>query len=284
MSGDAVQVLVNGKAVDSVPTSDRGLLYGDGLFETIAVSGGKLCFWERHMQRLQAGCERLGMAPVDAAQLRQECHLLIQQSQQAVIKIILTRGSGGRGYRVPEQPHPTRIVQLHGWPGYPANCAETGIHTRICRTRLGHNPSLAGIKHLNRLEQVLARREWTDPAIREGLMQDTAGNVVEGTMSNVFMVKEARLLTPDLTHCGVAGIMRAHVLELAKQHTIESRVQPVALETLLQADEVFVCNSLIGIWPVIGIDAQAFPKGPVTMHLQALLADESMSRQTGNRV
>jgi 4-amino-4-deoxychorismate lyase len=284
MNGDAVTVLVNGEAVDCVPTTDRGLLYGDGVFETIAVSAGQLSFWERHVQRLQSGCERLGIGPIDVAQLALECRLLAQQSQLAVIKIICTRGSGGRGYRVPGQPHPTRIVQLHGWPGYPASYAGTGIQSRICRTRLGHNPSLAGIKHLNRLEQVLARREWTDPAIREGLMLDTAGNVVEGTMSNVFMVKEARLVTPDLTLCGVAGIMRAHVLELAKQHTIESRVQPVALETLLQADEVFVCNSLIGIWPVIGIDAQAFPKGPVTMHLQALLADESMSRQTGNRV
>ena len=158
MSGDAVQVLVNGKAVDCVPTLDRGLLYGDGLFETIAVSGGKLCFWEPHMQRLQAGCERLGMALVDAAQLAQECSLLIQESQQAVIKIIITRGSGGRGYRLPEQPHSTRIIQLHDWPAWPADCTECGINTRICSTLLGHNSSLAGIKHLNRLEQVMAIR------------------------------------------------------------------------------------------------------------------------------
>ena len=115
-------------------------------------------------------------------------------------------------------------------------------------------------------------------------MLDTAGSVVEGTMSNVFMVKDARLLTPDLTLCGVAGILRARVLELAKQHSIETRIQPLAPQTLRQADEVFVCNSLIGIWPVIGIDAQAYPKGSVTMRLQALLVDESMSLQTGNPV
>jgi 4-amino-4-deoxychorismate lyase len=284
MSGGAVQVLVNGTALDCVPTSDRGLLYGDGLFETIAVADGKLCFWERHLQRLQAGCEQLGMARVDAVQLAQECHSLIQQSQQAVIKIIITRGSGGRGYRLPAQPCSTRIIQLHDWPAWPANCAERGINTRICRTRLGHNSSLAGIKHLNRLEQVMARREWDDPDIMEGLMLDTAGNVVEGTMSNVFMVKDALLMTPDLTRCGVAGIMRGRVLDMATQHSIEVRIQHLELDALLQADEVFVCNSLTGIWPVTGIDEYAFSKGDVTTRLQTLLAREAAMGQAGIHV
>ena len=273
MKDTELRVLVNGKPLDCVSTSDRGLLYGDGVFETIAVSGGKLCHWERHLQRLQSGCERLGMATVDGTLLAEETGLLIQQSQRAVVKIIITRGSGGRGYRVPGQPRPTRVIQLHDWPDYPASCTESGIKTRVCHTRLGQNVSLAGIKHLNRLEQVLARQEWDDPEIMEGLLLDTGGHLVEGTMSNVFMVKDRVLMTPDLTLCGVAGIMRARMLELARQHSIESRIQPVTLDTLLQADEVFVCNSLIGIWPVIGIDKQAFPKGPVAARLQALLAD-----------
>ncbi|MGB5177772.1 MAG: aminodeoxychorismate lyase [Gammaproteobacteria bacterium] len=279
MKAGVQRVLVNGEPLDCVSTSDRGLLYGDGVFETIAVSGGKLCHWARHLQRLQSGCERLGMATVDAAQLAEECASLIQASQQAVIKIIITRGSGGRGYRVPERPRPTRVIQVHDWPDYPASCTECGIKTRICRTRLGHNASLAGIKHLNRLEQVLARREWDDPEIREGLMLDTGGHLVEGTMSNVFMVKGGLLMTPDLTLCGVAGIMRARVLESAKQHSIESGIQTIDQDTLLQADEVFVCNSLIGIWPVIGIGEQAFPKGPVTVHLQTLLFEEPVAQQ-----
>ena len=273
MKNPAPRLLVNGKPLDCVSTSDRGLLYGDGVFETIAVRGGELCHWERHLQRLQSGCERLGMATVDGAQLAEECGLLIQQSQRAVVKIIITRGCGGRGYRVPGQQRPTRVIQLHGWPEYPASCLTSGVSTRICHSRLGQNASLAGIKHLNRLEQVLARQEWNDPEIMEGLLLDTGGHLVEGTMSNVFMVKDGCLMTPDLTLCGVAGIMRGRVLELAKQHSIESRVQPINPDALLQADEVFVCNSLIGIWPVIGIDEQAFPKGPVTERLQALLAD-----------
>ena len=273
MKGDAVQVLVNGKPNNCLPTSDRGLLYGDGVFETIAVESGQLRYWPQHLHRLQSGCERLGMEPVDEALLEGECRLLMGQSQQAVIKVIITRGSGGRGYRLPEQPRPTRILQLHEWPGYPASCAESGIKTRICRTRLGHNPSLAGIKHLNRLEQIMARMEWDDPVIMEGLMLDTVGDLVEGTMSNVFTVKDAVLMTPDLQRCGVAGIMRARVLEMAAEDSITARVQRLELDALLQADEVFVCNSLMGVWPVIAIDNYAFRKGPVTARLQTLLAN-----------
>jgi len=273
MMGDAVLVLVNGKAIDSITTLDRGLLYGDGVFETIAVENGQLHFWSEHLRRLQYGCERLGMESLNVTQLEGECRLLIEHSQQAVVKIIITRGSGGRGYRLPEQPRSSRIIQLHKWPNYPASYTEEGIRARICRTRLGHNPSLAGIKHLNRLEQVLARQEWDDPAIQEGLMLDSIGDLVEGTMSNVFLVKDAVLMTPDLQLCGVAGIMRARVLEMAADHSIEVRVQRLETAALLQADEVFVCNSLMGIWPVTAVDKQIFIKGPVTTRLQTLLAN-----------
>ncbi|MEN8205075.1 MAG: aminodeoxychorismate lyase [Pseudomonadota bacterium] len=271
--GDAVQVLVNGKPNDCVPTSDRGLLYGDGVFETIAVENGQLQYWSRHLRRLQSGCERLGMESVNETLLEEECRSLIKQSQLAVIKIIITRGSGGRGYRLPGEPRSTRIIQLHAWPDYPASCKEGGVKTRICRTRLGHNSSLAGIKHLNRLEQVLARQEWGDPAIMEGLMLDVGGDLVEGTMSNVFMVQDGVLITPDLQLCGVAGIMRARVLEMAAENSIVARIQRLDQDALLQADEVFVCNSLMGIWPVTGVDKHTFQKGPVTTRLQTLLAN-----------
>ena len=273
MKGETVQVLVNGKPNNCVPTSDRGLLYGDGVFETIAVENGQLRYWSQHLHRLQSGCERLGMESVNETQLEEECRSLIEQSQQAVIKVIITRGSGGRGYRLPEQPQLTRIIQLHAWPDYPASCKERGIKTRICRTQLGHNPSLAGIKHLNRLEQVLARQEWDHPTIMEGLMLDSSGDLVEGTMSNVFIVKDAVLMTPDLQFCGVAGIMRAQVLEMAAENSIAARIQRIELDSLLQADEVFVCNSLMDIWPVIGIDEHTFLKGPVTTRLQTLLTN-----------
>ena len=271
MSVEPMRVLVNGEPGNAIATTDRGLLYGDGLFETIACKEGTPQLWRAHMQRLQSGCERLGLGRIDTDALRQECLGLLEGTGRAVLKVIITRGTGGRGYRPPEKIKATRIVQLHDWPGYPVTARTEGISTIICKTRLGQNPSLAGMKHLNRLEQVMARREWNDGAIREGLMLDKAAQLVEGTMSNVFLVQKGGLLTPDLTQCGVAGIMRAHVMGRAAQENITVDVRAVTVDELLQADEVFVCNSLIGIWPVRRVDDTRYEKGPLTTHLQTCL-------------
>jgi 4-amino-4-deoxychorismate lyase len=272
MSVEPIRVLVNGEASNAVATTDRGLLYGDGLFETIACVEGTLQFWQSHMQRLQSGCERLGIGNVDTDTLQEECLGLVDGVVRGVLKIIITRGTGGRGYRSPDNVTPTRIVQLHDWPEYPVTAQTEGVSTIICNTRLGQNPSLAGMKHLNRLEQVMARREWNDEVIREGLMLDNTGHVIEGTMSNVFLVSKGGLLTPDLTQCGVAGIMRAHVMGLAAQENMTVDVTAITLAELQLADEVFVCNSLIGIWPVRRVEDIAFEKGPLTTRLQARLA------------
>jgi len=266
-----IRSLVNGKAADCIASTDRGLLYGDGLFETIAVVNGSLRHWPRHLRRLQAGCARLGIEAVDGAELAHECQSLAGDTDKAVLKVIVTRGSGGRGYRVPDKPVATRIVQLHDWPVFSSACAERGIAVRVCNTRLGHHPALAGIKHLNRLEQVLARQEWEDADIMEGLLLDSAGYLIEGTMSNLFLVRDGTLLTPDLHQCGVAGIMRTRVLELADQLPIDVQIGAVEMGHLRAADEVFICNSLIGIWPVIAVDGSDYKKGAVTAQLQALL-------------
>jgi 4-amino-4-deoxychorismate lyase len=265
--------LVNGEPGELIPVSDRGLLYGDGIFETIAVREGCPQHWQRHMSRLQAGCTRLGIQPFESAQLAAEADSIIKGADTGVLKLIVTRGSGGRGYRVAETTVSTRIMQLHPWPEYPAVCAEQGVRTRLCETRLGHNPVLAGIKHLNRLEQVLARQEWIDDDIREGLLMDADGNLVEGTMSNLFIVSDGVLMTPDLSRCGVAGIMRTIVLELAEQQGLATRIRQISQQALAQADEVFLSNSLIGIWPVIAIGKSMYRKGKITMQLQKLLAD-----------
>jgi len=276
-----IKALINGKTTDCVASTDRGLLYGDGLFETIAVVDGSMRHWPRHLSRLQAGCDRLGIATVDGDELAHECQSLAGDADKAVLKVIVTRGSGGRGYRLPDKPSPTRIVQLHDWPAYSPACAEHGVAVRVCNTRLGHHPVLAGIKHLNRLEQVLARQEWGDADFMEGLLLDSAGYLIEGTMSNLFLVRDETLLTPDLHRCGVAGIIRTRVLELAEQLPIDVQIGPVEMQHLQAADEVFICNSLIAIWPVIAVDAsdykisdyktRAYKKGAVTTQLQALL-------------
>ncbi|CAG7857314.1 partial 4-amino-4-deoxychorismate lyase, partial [biofilm metagenome] len=177
-------ILINGIEADHLPINDRGLHYGDGLFETIEVSEGHPVFLEQHLQRLTAGCSTLMIPIPDLPTLRDEVYRVCHGFQQAVLKVIITRGSGGRGYRPPDNAAPTRIVSLHSFPDYPINFAEDGINARFCSTRLGLNPALAGIKHLNRLEQVMARAEWNLPGIQEGLMLDLNDHVIEGTMTN----------------------------------------------------------------------------------------------------
>ena len=272
MTVEPMRVLVNGEASNAVATTDRGLLYGDGLFETIACVEGAPQQWQAHMQRLQSGCEHLGIGRINADELREECLGVVVGVVRCFLREKTPRGRGGGGYRPPEDVTATRIVQLHAWPEHPESTHVEGISTIICKTRLGQNPSLAGMKHLNRLEQVMARREWSDAAIREGLMLDNTAHVIEGTMSNVFLVSKDGLLTPDLTQCGVAGIMRAHVMGLAAEENMTVDVRAIKLAELQQADEVFVCNSLIGIWPVRRVDDTTFEKGPLTTRLQACLA------------
>lgn len=268
---DHCRVLVNGAATEGLSSLDRGLLYGDGLFETLAVQNGQPRFWRRHLARLRAGCERLGIPQPAEDLLREEADTLVAGIDCGVLKLIVTRGCGGRGYRPDTVVHPTRILQLHPWPDYPEHFQDSGVRLRLCRHRLGHTPSLAGIKHLNRLDQVLARMEWNDPAIMEGLLLDTDGCLVEGTMSNLFMIREGVLMTPSLDCCGVAGVMRGIVLELAAglMPVQERQLGPDELRTM---DEVFLTNSLIGIWPVTAFEDHGYPRGILTRRLQERLA------------
>jgi 4-amino-4-deoxychorismate lyase len=269
-----VTTLVNGCSADCLSTQDRGLLYGDGLFETMAVHDGRVVHWSRHIARLRAGCERLDIRMPDRELLAAEVDELCSEARHAVLKLVVTRGAGGRGYRPDTAAVPTRVLQLHPYPAWPAGLARTGVTVRICRMRLASNPALAGIKHLNRLEQVLARAEWDDPAVGEGLMLDTHDRLIEGTMSNLFVVRAGRLLTPALTRCGVAGITRSRILEQAAMAGIDTDVCDIARDELEQADELLLCNSLIGIWPVTRVDFLDYPVGQVTRLLQARLAEE----------
>ncbi|GAB4264962.1 MAG: aminodeoxychorismate lyase [Methylomicrobium sp.] len=256
--------LINGLAGQNIDVSDRGLQYGDGLFETIEVSDGQLVFFDRHLRRLEAGCKRLSIPFPGSDVIVSEAASLAREQAKAVLKIILTRGHGGRGYRQPDVVIPSRIVSLHPYPDYPQALYSEGVRVRICETRLGLNPALAGIKHLNRLEQVLARAEWSDAAIHEGLMLDVDGHVIEGTMTNLFYVSKGRLYTSPVQRAGIAGIIREILIELAESNDLEVNEQFFRLDELLKADEVFVCNSVIGLWPVAMIDQKKFAVGPMT--------------------
>jgi 4-amino-4-deoxychorismate lyase len=264
-------ILLNGAEIDHITVSDRGFQYGDGLFETIAVIEGRPLFLEHHLQRLTEGCSKLNIPKPDLKLLADESYFVCKQAKQAVLKIILTRGSGGRGYRQPEVIQPTRVISLYPFPEYSNAYAELGINMRFCDTRLGLNPALAGIKHLNRLEQVMARAEWDDPAIQEGIMLDINNHVIEGTMTNLFYATGNELFTASLHAAGVAGVTRAIIKNLLKEHGISLIEHDYDKEILLTANELFVCNSIIGIWPVKQIEGLQFAVGSLTKQIQAWL-------------
>lgn len=241
-------MLVNGLAQETISLSDRALNYGDGVFETIRLQHGRPILFQQHMQRLQLGSERLGIA-CDFSLLQKELADLQDQFTTAgVLKIIISRGQGGRGYRPAKQMQATRIISLHPLPDYSAFDQQAGVQVFVCQHRLSEQTNLAGIKHLNRLDQVMASREWPDERYFEGLMCDQQGSLVEGTRSNLFMARAGKLYTPGIINCGVAGILRAWLLDKLAGEILE--LNCLDMPTLLQADEVFLCNSVMGVWPV----------------------------------
>jgi len=269
----APSILVDGRPAETLAVADRALQYGDGLFETFAVRDGEPRLWRQHMARLDAGCRRLGLPAPDSDLLLAEARELCAGHARAVLKLIYSSGRGGRGYVRPSAPHPSRIAQVFPAPEYPAARWRDGVAVRVCELRLARQPLLAGIKHLNRLEQVLARREWSDPDIAEGLLLDERDRVVEGTVSNVFVVRDGRLRTPLLDGCGVRGVMRERILELAGELGLPAEEGDISLAELDAAEEVFLSNSLIGIWPVARIGARALRPGPAGRALlDALIA------------
>lgn len=265
-------MLVNGKPGSLISIRDRGLLYGDGVFRTLRASNGRALHWPLHYKKLQHDCTALGIACPDVALLSAELNDLLVQHPDGVVKLIVTRGEGTRGYAPSMHSTPARIWDISPIPDYPADWATYGIKARLCQLRLSQQPCLAGIKHLNRLENVLATAEWDDADIAEGVLLDAPGNVIEGTRSNLFMVLEGALLTPDLSRCGVAGVQRERVMEWAATHNMPCRVEKFGLEELLAADEIFLVNSIIGLWPVRELQNRTWSHYPVAMQVRKGLA------------
>lgn len=264
--------LINGVRTSQFEAADRGLHYGDGVFETMALRDGAIRFWHRHRQRLNAGCERLRIETPTSVTLDGEIATLTAGASSGVVKLIVTRGPGARGYGAPRTGTPTRVLSLHDDRDAPRAFYRDGIRLRVCRTRFGCNRDLAGIKHLNRLEQVLASLEAHDDQSEEGLMLDEDDRVVSGTMTNVFLVLAGRLVTPVLERCGVAGVMRGLVLEAAAETGIGAEVRDVRRDEIAAAQELFVTNALIGIWPVRACAGRSLAPGPVTRRLMIVLA------------
>jgi len=236
---------INGIAAEHIDYRDRGLQYGDGLFETMRVRGGRIRLLEYHLERLFDGCRRMSIDAPPAPALRRELALRAKPHADAVLKLILTRGPGARGYRPSGRERCTRILSLSAPPRLAA--AQSSQRVRICATPVGSNPALAGLKTLNRLESVLARSEWSDERIWEGLMRDTDGNLVCGTLSNLFVRRGAMLTTPVLDRCGIAGVMRRWVLEQAASLGLHPREGRVKVGRLDEATEIFMTNAVAGV-------------------------------------
>ncbi len=260
----AVRVLVDGAATNQVGALDRGLAYGDGLFESVRLVGKLAPLWLRHMQRLAEGCSRLQLPPPDPAQLWREALQVSEGLPQAVVRIIVSRGVGERGYALPASPQPTRVVAAFAPPPVAGTAHVAGVRLRLCELRLAEQPLLAGIKHLNRLEQVLARAEWNDPQIADGILRDSHERVISATMANLFVVVDGELLTPALDRCGVAGVARAEVLAVRPQ----ARVAELGLEVLSAASEIFLSSSVRGIVPVHSLAEWHYAAGTTTRQLQ----------------
>jgi len=260
-------MLINGEPSEHIAATDRGLHYGDGLFETIAVRDGRLLLWQRHWRRLVEGCARLGLPVPDEGEMLAEARAVSAGQARAVVKLILTRGSGDRGYRPPKIIQGNRVVLSAPWPIYPSANPTEGVVVRVCNMRLGRNARLAGIKHLNRLEQVLARAEWDDPQVADGLLLDDTDHVIEATGANVFFVHGTLLVTPSVSQCGVRGVVRDAILEWAPRLGLTVKVGPVTLADVWKADEVFLTNSVIGVWPVRRIECGqvAYAKNSTTI-------------------
>lgn len=263
----APTVVINGSKNQLISTLDRGLMYGDGLFETIAVKDGNTQYWEEHLERLQRGCEVLGLDQLDAAQLKQEVFLAIGDESRCIIKIIITRGVGSRGYK-PTKKELTRIVQKYPWPESAFNYNQEGVDITLCKFRLARQSRLSCIKHLNRLEQVMARSEWEDE-FQEGLVCDTHDLVIEATSSNVFIELKDALITPDLTQCGVDGVMRNKIIEYCIANGIKISIREVDLELLFQADAIMLCNCIIGVWHVKSFDGRKFEKTAIIQRIMS---------------
>jgi 4-amino-4-deoxychorismate lyase len=263
--------LVNG-CDTGVDPSDRGLAYGDGLFETMAAADGAIRWLDHHLARLDDGCRRLAIPPPDPQTIREEIAAHCPRGGRAVVKVIVTRGPGTRGYPPPRHTKPTRILAISSWPDYPAANYIDGIRVRVCKLRLGETtPRLAGLKHLCRLEQVLAQLELGDADVQQGLLLDTGERVIGGTSSNVFAVRDGRLLTPALDRCGIRGVMRRVVLETAADIGLAAEERDLTLADLSSAAELFMTNSLFGIWPVERLDDRHFRPGDTTRDLMRRL-------------
>lgn len=268
-------ILVNGDFTNAIPAQDRGFAYGDGVFRTLRVIGSIPHHWHLHYQKLSADCASIGIVCPSPEVLMEDITKLfiddVETNMRSVAKIIITRGIGKRGYAPPAIMNPMRVVMKLPMPSYPKSLFVEGVTLRVCDLRISRQPKLAGIKHLNRIENVMARMEWQDDQIFDGVLLDEDDNVIECTMSNVFCREKNTLKTPALDQTGVAGVTRQQVLTVGKLLELEAIETTISLDTLLNADEVLISNSLFGVLQVKRINDKEWPTKGLAANFRSLI-------------
>lgn len=258
-------MLVDGQPATMLSAADRGLNYGDGLFETMRLHAGRAWLLGRHLARLRTGCRRLALPyPGDAVIAADIARLTADRPPEGIVRLVLTRGDGGRGYAPPRDAPGRRIVSFHALPAAGPDALSVGI----CNTRLGHSTALGGLKHLGRLEQVLAAGEVAAAGWDEGLMLDGRGHLVEATRHNLFFVCEGRVMTPPVDDCGVAGVMRGLVLEALGTLGLPGGEGSLRYDELHEVEELFLCNAVVGMCPVRQVAGREFAWGCVVNRLR----------------
>lgn len=242
--------LINGIKQVQLPASDRAIQFGDGCFTTARIVEGKVCLLEAHLQRLRTACEKLFIPFAQWTALENEMTDQAHGVERGVLKVIITRGSGGRGYSAAGCQDPVRILSVSAWPAHYDRWRQEGITLALSPVRLGRNPQLAGIKHLNRLEQVLIRSHLEQTDADEALVLDSEGFITECCAANLFWRQGKDVFTPRLDQAGVNGLMRQFCLrQLAHSgfRVVEVQAREAALA---DADEIVVCNALMPVVPV----------------------------------
>jgi 4-amino-4-deoxychorismate lyase len=259
---------VNGEPAAQLRADDRGLLYGDGLFETLAVRRGHVRHLTLHLARLARGCERLRIAMPARALLAAELQALCAGRERALLRLTLTRGPArARGYRPTGSELATRIAALHDWPAP----VDLPFRTQLSAVRLACQPLLAGLKHLNRLEQVLAQQAAAAAGVHEALMLDSHGGLVCGSMGNVYVRIRGQWLTPPIIDCGVAGITRQRLLEGAGGAGFSPREEQMGAEGLARAECIAISNVRLGLQVVHWHEGRELGVDPVLARVQEAL-------------
>ena len=264
--------LINGEFKDSISVYDRGLAYGDGFFETMLWDSFEnkkkinvgVEFWLRHLRRIKDGCKLMQINFPSDDEIMKQRNLILKASfkeqKSGLLKMIITRGVGGRGYKFEKNMVPTIILLSLPKPNVEKEYFKSGVVVKICKTQLSKNTNLFGYKHLNRLDSVLARSEWEDKKIFEGIFLDSKKNILEGTMTNIFFVHKKTLITPPIIDSGINGVMRQVVIDNAKFFFDKVVVQKINIRDIEKFEQMFLTNSVLKVIPVSRFEKKKFIK------------------------